>query len=269
MKKNRLFFIIEARVTSKRLPGKVLKKIFRDYLSIDYVIKNIINAGINKENIILATPTSNKNTKLWSHVEKKYKIKIFKGSEENVFKRIFDCCKKYNIKSFARITSDNIMLDPILIKKVVKQFKKNNIEYIASNTLEHSISWKENSDYNEGSSIEILKADLLKKIKHLVNKNNCEYPTWLIFSKPNKFKLQKIKLIKEYRKSNIKNYRTTLDTLEDLQFLRAVSKKLNLVPGQNNLLKILKNQNKIKLYTKINKNIKKKLAYKIVGKNKR
>ena len=41
MKKNRLFFIIEARVTSKRLPGKVLKKIFRDYLSIDYVIKNI------------------------------------------------------------------------------------------------------------------------------------------------------------------------------------------------------------------------------------
>ena len=269
MKKNRLFFIIEARLTSKRLPGKVLKKIFRDYLSIDYVIKNIINAGINRENIILATPTSNKNTKLWSHVEKKYKIKIFKGPEENVFKRVFDCCKKYNIKSFARITSDNIMLDPILIKKVVKQFKEKNIEYFASNTLEHSNNWKENSDYNEGSSIEILKADLLEKITHLVNKNNYEYPTWLIFSKPEKFKLKKIKLIKEYRKFNIKKYRTTLDTPNDLKFLRAVSKKLHLVPGQNNLLKILKNQKKIDLYTKINKNIKKKLAFQIVGKKKK
>ena len=266
MKKNKLFFIIETRITSKRLPGKVLKKIFKNYLALDYVIKNILRAGIKKDKIIIATPKNNKNKKIWDFVKKKYKIKIFKGPEENVFKRVIECCKKYQIKYFARITSDNIMLDPIFIKAAIQQFKTYKADYISSNTIEHSPNWIGRSEYNEGTSIEILKSNLLEKIKNAISKKNYEYPTWLIFSKPKKFNLQKMKLIKKYRGYKIKKFRTTLDTFEDLEFLRTVSKKLNLLPGNNNFLKLIKKSKIVHPFLKINKKVEKKLAYKVIKK---
>ena len=103
----------------------------------------------------------------------------------------------------------------------------------------------------------------MEKVKKLVNKKNYEYPTWHIFSQPKKFKLKKFKLIKEYQRLKIKRFRTTLDTKADLDFLRIVSRKLRLIPGQNNLLKILKN-NKMDSYSKINEKSEKKLAYKVI-----
>jgi len=263
VKKNNIFFLIEARISSTRLPGKVLKKVYKNHCVIDYVIKNILKAGISKENIILAIPKNKKNNKISSYVKKKYFIKIFKGSEENVFERIHECCRKYNIKNFVRITADNIFIDPIFLKKFIKFSKSSNADYVASRTMAHSPNWKLKSDYNEGSSVEILKFKLLEKVKKLVNKKNYEYPTWHIFSQPKKFKLKKFKLIKEYQRLKIKRFRTTLDTKADLDFLRIVSRKLRLIPGQNNLLKILKN-NKMDSYSKINEKSEKKLAYKVI-----
>lgn len=268
MKKNNIFFLIEARISSTRLPGKVLKKIYKNYCTIDYVIKNILKSGISKENIILAIPKNNKNNKISSYVKKKYFIKIFKGPEENVFKRIYECCRKYNIKNFVRITADNIFVDPIFLKKFIKFFKSSNADYIASHTMAHSPSWNLKSDYNDGTSVEILKFKLLEKVKKLVNKTNYEYPTWHIFSQPKKFKLKKFKLIKEYQRFNIKRFRTTLDTKADLDFLRTVSRKLRLIPGQNNLLKIIKN-NKMDKYSKINEKSGKKLAYRVIRQKKK
>ena len=94
MKKNKIFFVVEARMTSKRLPGKVLKKIHKNFLAIDYVIKNILSSGVRENKIIIATPSSKKNYKLWKYIKENYNVIIFKGSEKNVFKRVFDCCKK-------------------------------------------------------------------------------------------------------------------------------------------------------------------------------
>ena len=107
----------------------------------------------------------------------------------------------------------------------------------------------------------------MKKVKKLVNKSNYEYPTWNIFSIPNKFKIRKFKLISEYRGLKIKHLRTTLDTKDDLKFLRTVSKKLKLKPGENNLLKLLKNS-KFSIDSAINIKTHKKVAYKIIKQRK-
>mgnify|MGYP006106117877 CR=1 FL=1 len=265
-KNKKIYFLVEARVNSSRLKNKVLKKINKNHLTIDYVIKNILSSGILKDKIIVLTPKNKINSKLQKHVKKKYGCKIFKGSASNVFKRVYDCCNSFNISHFARITADNIFLDPIFIKRTTNLFLLDKSSYLSSRTMDHSKRWKEKSDYNEGTSIEFLNLNFFKKIKNLVNKSNQEYPTWNIFSNPQKFKLKKIDLIKEYKGLDIKKIRTTLDTKKDLKFLRSVSKKLNLVPGKNNLLKILKNQHIFAL-NKINQKVHKKIAYKIVQKS--
>ena len=254
-------------MTSKRLPGKVLKKIHKNFLAIDYVIKNILSSGVRENKIIIATPSSKKNYKLWKYIKENYNVIIFKGSEKNVFKRVFDCCKKYKIKKFVRFTSDNILVDPIFIKKTIKQFISSKKDYLASNTLNHTKTWKKKSEYNEGSSLEILNSRLLQRVQKFVNKKNYEYPTWQIFSNPKKFKIDKIKLISEYKGHDIKKFRTTVDTKEDLKFLRTICKRLNLTPGRNNFLKLIKKNKIIEPFLAINKKVKKKLAYQVVNSN--
>tara|TARA_Y100000294_G_scaffold27500_2_gene23248 strand:- start:1103 stop:1378 length:276 start_codon:yes stop_codon:yes gene_type:complete len=71
------------------------------------------------------------------------------------------------------------------------------------------------------------------------------------------------KLIKNYYGYQIKRFRTTLDTFVDLQFLRLVSKKLKLIPGENNLLRIIKSK-KIDIYSKVNQKSEVKIAYRVI-----
>ena len=70
---------------------------------------------------------------------------------------------------------------------------------------------------------------------------------------------------KQFQKK-FKKIRSTLDTKEDYNFLLKIVNELNLKPGKNNLLKIVKNFKKVEKYLSINKNINKKIAYKIISK---
>ncbi len=272
MKSNKfnIYCIVEARTSSTRLPNKVSKNLSSKHKVIDFVVQNLINSKIEKKKIILALPKNKKNNELQKYIKRKFNLKVFRGNEKNVYKRVFDCCKKYKIKNFLRITADNVFLDPILINQAIKFYYKKNLKYLSTRTMEHTNKWTETSDYNEGSSIEIINFENYKKVKNLVSRNDCEYPTWHLFSNPKFFKLSKFILINRYKKiiskKNLKKIRSTLDTKEDYNFLLKIVNELNLKPGKNNFLKIVKNFKKIKKYLKINKNINKKIAYKIVRK---
>lgn len=268
--KYNIFCIVEARTGSTRLPNKVLKNLSSKDKVIDFVIQNLISSKIDKKKIILALPKNKKNNELQRYIKIKFNLNIFRGNEKNVYKRVFDCCKKYKIKNFLRITADNVFLDPILINQAIKFYNKNRLKYLSTRTMEHTDKWIDTSDYNEGSSIEIINFENYKKVKKLVCRKDYEYPTWHLFSNPKFFKLSKFSLINEYKKAiskkNLKKIRSTLDTKEDYNFLLKIVNELNLKPGKNNLLKILKNFKKVEKYLSINKNINKKIAYKIISK---
>ena len=192
------------KIKLKKTSWKSFKKIYHNFNALDYVISNILSAGIDKDYIILNTTKKKTDIKIQTYVKKKYKIKTFKGDEKNVFNRVYSCCEKYKIKSFARFTADNILLDPILIHSAIDYFNSKKLDYLSTRSMDHTDKWKEKSDYNEGNSIEILKASLLEKVAKNVTKLNYEYPTWNIFSKPSKFKLTKFKLITKYKGYNLK-----------------------------------------------------------------
>lgn len=266
MKKNnsKIYCLIEARYSSARLPGKVLKKIYLSYRTIDYVIMNAKASGIQEKKIILLTSNNKADIKIIKYVKKKYNISIFKGSEKNVYSRVLNCCIKNKIQFFIRLTADNIFIDPILINFSISKFKREHLTYLSSRTMDHTDKWNEVSDYNEGNSIEILDVKALKKIKNKVNKNNYEYPTWNIFSNPERFKLTKLRLINAYKDHKIKNIRTTLDTRKDLDFLRKICRKNKLIPGNNNFYIFLKKNQNFLNNKFLNKNNYHKLAFKVI-----
>ena len=83
--------IIQARMGSKRLPGKMLKKLSKFSLIEWSVLRIMQSKKINK--IVLAT-TNLKKDDLLVKVAKKYKISIFRGSEKDVLGRFFKAAKK-------------------------------------------------------------------------------------------------------------------------------------------------------------------------------
>jgi spore coat polysaccharide biosynthesis protein SpsF len=263
--KKKICCIIEARMTSNRLRGKVLKKLDKNNYLIDYVISNIINSKhFDASNTILASPTNKINDELCNYVKKKYNLNIYRGSEENVFERVHDCSNLANFEANVRYTADNPFVDPLLINQFVDFFLENNIDYLSTRTMNHTKKWKLASEYPEGLSIEIYKSKLLNEIAKYVNKKNMDYPTWNLYSGPKKYFLKGFKLIKSYKKKKLDGLRVTVDTQKDLHFIRELIKKFGLKPGRNNFLKILNLRNKIK-FNLFNYNKQSKIAYKVIS----
>ncbi len=199
--------ILQARLGSKRFPGKIIKKITNDHNSLSFLISKIKQS---KNNLIVATtkkPIDNEIVKIC----KKNNVFFFRGSENNVYERYRKASKKFKIKNIIRLTSDCPLLDLKLLNRIKKTFIKYDLDYI-SNTLPI-----EKSKFPNGSDIEIFKSNLFKKYKNLSAQDK-EHVTNLFW----KDRSLKTKIISS--KINYSNFRYTLDYKRDLTVIKKILK---------------------------------------------
>ena len=117
--KNSISAIIEARSTSSRLKRKHLLKV-KNKSMLEYLVNRL--KKIKKLNsIILATRTNRKDDDLVKEA-KKLKIKIFRGDEENVTKRVLDCAKKFKVKIILETMGDCPIIDFNLLEQLINSF---------------------------------------------------------------------------------------------------------------------------------------------------
>ncbi len=224
--------IIQARIQSERLPGKVLKFIGKDTV-ISFMLKRIKRCKLI-DDIIVAIPNDKKNKILEKHL-KKNKIKIFKGSNKNLLDRYYKAAKKTKHEAIIRLTADCPFADPKIIDQMIQLFKDKNLDYISNLNP---------STFPDGMDVEILRFALLKKIKKKsTSQHDMEHVTPYI---------KKIKNLKKYNFryfKNLSHIRLTLDQAEDLVLLKKIFLKLkknnfdlkdliNLINKNPNLLKI-------------------------------
>ena len=87
--------IVQARMGSTRLPGKVMMKIENNDTMIDFVINQLnFSKIINK--IIVATTTLYEDDKIINLLDQK-KINYFRGSDQDVLTRFYECAKFYSL----------------------------------------------------------------------------------------------------------------------------------------------------------------------------
>jgi spore coat polysaccharide biosynthesis protein SpsF len=226
--------IIQARTGSRRFPNKILKKI--DNRSVlQYLIDKLFKY-FNKKEIIIAT-TKSKNDYLISNVSKFNKIKIFRGSTNNLLKRYLDCSKKYNVKNIIRITSDCPLVDPKSINKMYELFKKKKFDYL-SNTCP-----PENSKYPDGSDIEIFNYKSLKKLSKLKQSREDKEHIYGFWKNENIFKIKTLN-----RKNDISKFKYSLDYKSDLFLIKKVvaqlkEKKYSETP--ENITRLIKKNKKL------------------------
>jgi glutamate-1-semialdehyde 2,1-aminomutase len=121
--------IVQARMGSSRLPGKVMKSI-QDMPMIEILIKRLSKSKLVHQ-IIVATSTNDENTPLVNHLES-MNIKCEIGSEENVLSRYYNAAKKNQIDIIVRITGDCPLVDANIVDRCIKEFIDKDVSYISN-----------------------------------------------------------------------------------------------------------------------------------------
>jgi len=203
--------ILQARLGSKRLPGKVLKKVNGKSI-LEYVIKRLKKTKLSK-NIIVATTKRNEDQKIIK-VAKQMNCYTFRGSTNNVLNRYYKAASYYKVKNIVRVCSDSPLIDPKIIDKVYFFYLKNNYDYV-SNKLFPS--------YPMGMGVEILNFQSLEMANKSSNNNyEKEHVTVYVLKRPKKFKIGNIRL-----KKKLLNYRVVLDYAEDFKLISNILKHFN------------------------------------------
>jgi len=233
--------IIQARMGSTRLPGKVMKEIQGKPL-ISYVLERVkLAKKIDK--IILATTTSCLDDVLASHVDS-LGYEVYRGSEDDVLSRYYNAADNCNNKSLiVRVTGDCPLIDPDLINKVISVIQSKKVDYVNLST-----------DFAEGLDVEVFTFSLLKKafIKAKLNSER-EHVTLFFHNNSHLFNMFEVKNM-----LNESNYRITVDEPEDFLVVSSIIKYFldkNITPNFLKIKEYLDNHNDIyKINAKITRN---------------
>ena len=121
--------IVQARMGSTRLPGKVMKKIGGTPM-IEVLLARLSKAK-EVDQIVVATSTSCRNLPLVEHVQR-LGFACEQGSENDVLDRYVQAARKYNADIVVRITGDCPLVDPVLVDQVISKFKCGKLDYISN-----------------------------------------------------------------------------------------------------------------------------------------
>ena len=149
---NKIAIFLAARSGSTRLPNKHFLEINSNLRVIDLCILRLKKAKLVTK-IFLCT-TKKKEDDKFKDVCKLHKIELFRGSTNNVAKRIIDCAKENSIKTIVRITADCPIIDSKIIDECIKLHFKKKGDY-TSNTLKLS--------FPDGLDVEVFKLNTLIK----------------------------------------------------------------------------------------------------------
>jgi spore coat polysaccharide biosynthesis protein SpsF (cytidylyltransferase family) len=120
-----LAIVIQARMNSKRLPGKSLMKIGTKPL-VSHVIERAIPTKLP---VFLSIPTSSSNDVLERFVLDCYPIQVHRGSEDDVRERYLEIINKFSFDHVVRITADDPFKDPIQISLAIKDYLESETDY--------------------------------------------------------------------------------------------------------------------------------------------
>tara|TARA_Y100000588_G_C14264518_1_gene929173 strand:- start:192 stop:1001 length:810 start_codon:yes stop_codon:yes gene_type:complete len=111
--------IVQARMSSTRFPGKVLEKVASRPL-LSFQLERIAQSQ-EIDDIVVAT-TNSKADDIIERLLVTEKVKIFRGSENDVLDRFNSAAKKFNADIIVRLTADCPLIDPDIIDKVIQKF---------------------------------------------------------------------------------------------------------------------------------------------------
>jgi UDP-2,4-diacetamido-2,4,6-trideoxy-beta-L-altropyranose hydrolase len=216
--------IIQGRMGSRRLPGKILMDIAGEPL-IAHVIRRTAAANVFDE-VIVATTQESEDDAVAAYCEAAG-VPCFRGSEDDVLDRYYQAAKTHGAGIIARITADCPLHDPTVIRRIVKAFDPSRCDYV-SNALERT--------YPDGLDTEVFSVEALERAHREAKlPSEREHVTPYIHKHPEIFRIGHV--MQDTDRSAL---RWTVDEPRDLAFVRAVFAELgNRAFGQEEIVELL------------------------------
>lgn len=240
--------IIQARMNSSRLPGKVLKTVLGKTL-LEYQIERLKRVT-QADKIIVATTVNSIDDAIVDLCDR-LDIQTYRGSESDVLSRYVGAAQQFDSQTIVRITSDCPLIDPELIDRAIEFYQSNKFDYISTNEL----------IYPRGMDVEIFSRQMLE-LDHLKAQkpDEREHVTPYFYQNPDRFS------IGTYSEPiQAANYRLTVDTPEDFQLIKLLLETLYPENSQFNLNDILRCLTEYPEWNKINQDIQQKPLQECVG----
>ena len=199
--------IIQARMGSTRLPGKVMMKVDKTNTILSHVINQLKNSK-KIDRLIIATTDLQEDDIIVNHA-KILKTDLFRGNAVDVLDRYYQCAKKFSSEIIVRITADNPLIDPNIVDNVINQFLKNSFDYITNANPR---------TYPYGTEVEVFSFQALEEASNNAeNPSEREHVTPYFHNNKEEFKISNIKLTE-----NLSHLRWTVDRENDLKFVKKI-----------------------------------------------
>ncbi len=197
--------IIQARMASTRLPGKVME-IINGKPMIKWQIERTQNSKIQK--IVLATSNDPSDDLLAEYVAS-MGVDVFRGSAQNVFSRFVEILKIQQPDYFLRLTADCPIVMPEIIDSMIEKFEVGGLDYL-SNTIPPT--------FPDGLDVEIISSPTFLQIDpNGLKFYELEHVTPSIYEHKEKYSIGNFRSIVD-----LSAYRWTVDYPADLDFVRNV-----------------------------------------------
>ena len=207
----KIIAIVQARMGSTRLPGKVLMDLGGECV-LARVVWRLRRAKL-VDNIVIATTDNTSDDAIVAECGR-LGAAWFRGSEADVLDRYYQSALALSSEAVVRITSDCPLIDPDLVDGTIRQFQDRNADY-ASNAIERT--------YPRGLDVEVFTIAALKSAwRNAKQPYEREHVTPYLYRHPELFRVESVVGTADYSQ-----YRWTLDTPEDLQLLRAIYDRLH------------------------------------------
>jgi spore coat polysaccharide biosynthesis protein SpsF len=203
-RRKRVVALVQARMSSTRLPGKVLTRL-GEWTTLELLLHRLRRAA-QLDEIVVATSTDASDDPIAREADR-LTVRVVRGSLTDVLTRYARASDAVDADAVVRITADCPLIDPDIVDEVVALWRDTGADYV-SNILEPR-------SYPDGLDVEVISAEALRRIEQLAtDAEDREHVTTYIRRHPEQFEVGEIRLEPSYG-----DVRITLDTPADLKSL--------------------------------------------------
>jgi spore coat polysaccharide biosynthesis protein SpsF len=208
----RIVATIEARMTSSRLPGKVLRPVLGRPL-LAHMIERLRRVW-QLDRIVVATTTNTTDDPI-AALARELGAGCFRGSEDDVLARVLGAARAAQADLIVETTGDCPLMDPAVVDQVIATFKANAVDYCA-NVLQPT--------YPRGMDVQVFPTEILAQVDSLTSDPaDREHVSLYIYEHPERFRL--LNVASGLRPEDAE-HRLTVDTPDDLELVRQIFERL-------------------------------------------
>lgn len=204
--------IIQVRLGSTRLPGKVLKQVLGQPMLARQIER--VKRAQTLDQIVVATTTNPLDYQI-CRLADQLDVLCYRGSETDVLDRFYQAAKKFRADIIVRLTGDCPVIDPAVIDMTVTAFHRSHADYMAN---------VHRRSFPRGMDIEVVNFKALELAWRQAKSNyDREHVTAYIYARPKVFKLKTILAPPSLRRPEL---RLTVDEPVDLKLIRQIYQRL-------------------------------------------